>query len=329
MELISVIIPVYNRSTYLRETIESILHQSHDNLEVLLIDDGSSDNALNVMKEYEKLDPRVSVYTKRNGGICDVMRMGTLLSHGDYIARCDSDDVSTRSRLESQLRFLKENKYDMVGCYIKGFGSGRVDQIKYLEACVNKPMRSYEDTKKRFLLGQGITGSTVFSRREALLEVMPYDNRYSIIEDYYLSIMLYKEGKRISILEEKALNYRVHNENLSLSGNRDIIKKHTEVSFLHMFKNMIYKKKRVIIFRLRSDSDYIYEIIDKYFSDIKGRFHIVNEEECEGFILRNSHIIGEIYENIVFYGVNFLEIGKFFIKTYGYELYGNIFMSGN
>lgn len=329
MELISVIVPVYNRSIYLRDAIESILNQTHDNLEVLLIDDGSSDHALDIMKEYERIDRRVITYTKRNGGICDAVRMGVMLSRGEYIARLDSDDINSPTRYEKQLRFLKEGGYDVVGCYIRGFGDSEIEQINYLEACVNKPMRSDEETYKRFLLGQGITGSTIFGRGDIFRSVKPFHRDYSIIEDYYLSIMLYKEGKRISILEEKELNYRVHDNNLSLSGDKDLIKKHTEISFLYMFREKIYKSKRVIIFRMRYDSYYIYEIIDNYFSDIKGRFHVVNEDEVEEFIKNNSHIMGDIHGNIVFYGVNFSGIGKFFMKSYGYELYVNIFLSGN
>ncbi len=329
MELVSVIVPIFNREGYLVDTIESIRSQSYENLEILLIDDGSKDKSYKIIKEYEKKDRRIKSFTSENRGICSVMKFGVLVASGDFVARCDSDDICEKDRYDLQIKYLKEGDYDLIGCYINSFGSGDHGQKKYLETCVNRSMDTEKEVRERFLLGQALTGSTLFGKRESLLNIMPFNDDYSIIEDYYLGVMMHINNMKLSILKDKVLNYRVHDNNLSLNNGREILRKHTEISFLYIFGDMIRGSKRVFIFRMKNDSDYIKEIIYKHFYDIKERFYIINEEETIDFINNNSFILREICDNIVFYGVNFRYISEFLIKTYKYKLYTNIFLSGN
>lgn len=328
-DLISVIVPIYNRDKYLHETILSVLNQTYTNLEIILIDDGSSDNVLKIIKHYEKLDKRIKVITQKNMGICLTMKNALAFSSGKYIARCDSDDINELDRYEKQLKFLKENNFDMVGCYIKCFGTGREGQKRYLEKCVNKPMRTYEEQKNRILLGQPITGSTMFCKSEVLKEILPFKKDCSIIEDFYLSVMLHKAGKRISILEEEKLNYRVHNENLSLSGDKRLLEKHTEVAFTQLFKDIINESRRVIIFRKSDEKEGILRILLKFFSDKINKFKIITESEVQEFFMNNMNEITDGEGNVIFYGMSFRNCVKPFIECGKYRPYKNIFLSGS
>lgn len=328
-DLISVIVPIYNRDRYLHETILSVINQTHKNLEIILIDDGSSDNVLKIIKHYEKLDKRVKVITQKNMGICLTMKNALAVSNGKYIARCDSDDINELDRYEKQLKYLKENNFDMVGCYIKCFGTGSEGQKRYLEQCVNKPMRTYEEQKNRILLGQPITGSTMFCKSEVLKEILPFKKDCSIIEDFYLSVMLHKAGKRISILEEEKLNYRVHNENLSLSGDKRLLEKHTEVAFTHLFKDIINDSRRVIIFRKSDEKESILRILLKFFSDKINKFKIITESEVQEFFMNNMNEITDGEGNVIFYGMSFRNCVKPFIECGKYVPYKNIFLSGS
>ena len=328
-DLISVIVPIYNRDKYLHETILSVINQTYKNLEIILIDDGSSDNVLKIIKHYEKLDKRIKVITQKNVGICLTMKNALAFSSGKYIARCDSDDINELDRYEKQLKFLKENNFDMVGCYIKCFGTGREGQKRYLEQCVNKPMRTYEEQKNRILLGQPITGSTMFCKSEVLKEILPFKKDCSIIEDFYLSVMLHKAGKRISILEEEKLNYRVHNENLSLSGDKRLLEKHTEVAFTQLFKDIINESRRVIIFRKSDEKESILRILLKFFSDKINKFKIITESEVQEFFMNNMNEITDGEGNVIFYGMSFRNCVKPFIECGKYVPYKNIFLSGS
>ena len=327
-DLITVVVPMYNRDTYLHETIYSILNQTYRNLEIFFIDDGSSDNCLSIAKYYERLDNRIKVFTQKNGGICVAMKNAVLQAKGNYITRCDSDDISELDRYEKQLDFLKENNYDMVGCYIKCFGSGSEFNQRYLEKCVNKPIRTYKDQENRFLLGQPITGSTIFSKTHVLRDILPFRKDCSIIEDFYLTVMLHKRGKRISILEEEKLNYRVHDKNLSLSGNSDLTKKHTEIAFNYMFKEHILKKKNILIFRYSNEKELIEDILNKYFSTCLHKIKIITEHEVDDFLSKHSDIFLDYKNTIVFYGMSFRNLVTPLLEWGKYTMFDNLFMSG-
>lgn len=91
--LISIIVPIYNVEAYLKECVDSILNQSYRNLEIILVNDGSPDNCGNICDEYAKLDSRIIVIHKTNGGLSDARNAGLDIANGDYIAFVDSDDV--------------------------------------------------------------------------------------------------------------------------------------------------------------------------------------------------------------------------------------------
>lgn len=108
--LISVIIPVYNGNGYLPAAIDSILSQTYHNLEVIAIDDGSTDNSYEILQKYAKIDSRISIYrNQKNLNIAHTLNWGIKLAKGQFIARMDADDISLPHRLQKQLHFLLKN----------------------------------------------------------------------------------------------------------------------------------------------------------------------------------------------------------------------------
>ena len=91
--LVSIIIPVYQAKDYLKECIDSILEQTYDNLEIILIDDGSTDGSAQICDEYLNMDVRIQVIHKRNGGLSDARNAGIEVSNGKYLTFVDSDDI--------------------------------------------------------------------------------------------------------------------------------------------------------------------------------------------------------------------------------------------
>lgn len=90
--LLSVIIPIYNTNKYLAKCIDSVINQSYTNLEIILIDDGSTDNSLEICNKYKEIDPRIHVIHKVNGGLSDARNTGVSACKGDYLIFLDSDD---------------------------------------------------------------------------------------------------------------------------------------------------------------------------------------------------------------------------------------------
>lgn len=114
--LISIIIPVYNVELYLKVCIESVLSQTYENIEIILVDDGSTDHSGGICDYYAKRDERVRVFHKRNGGLSDARNKGMLYVKGDYIMFIDSDDVVSSELVEYLYRLLIENIAEIAIC---------------------------------------------------------------------------------------------------------------------------------------------------------------------------------------------------------------------
>ena len=114
--MITVLLSVFNGEEWLVECIESILEQSYSNFEFLIIDDGSFDNTLEIIKRYATLDERIRYITQGNMGLTKSLNKGLKIAKGDWIARIDSDDIARPKRLELQLDFALKKKAALVGC---------------------------------------------------------------------------------------------------------------------------------------------------------------------------------------------------------------------
>ncbi len=118
--LISVIVPVYNVEKFVGRCLNSILNNTYKNLEIICIDDGSTDNSLEVLRAYEAKDSRVHVYSQNNHGIAYTRNAGTRLSTGDYVAYIDSDDWIHRRYFELLMNAMYAADADIAMCnYIK------------------------------------------------------------------------------------------------------------------------------------------------------------------------------------------------------------------
>ena len=116
MELISVIVPVYNVETYIAKCIESIQNQSHINLEIILVNDGSTDDSGDICDQYAAYDDRIKVIHQENGGISAARNTGIEAANGDYITFVDSDDYIAPNMYEDMLHILKDNDLDILEC---------------------------------------------------------------------------------------------------------------------------------------------------------------------------------------------------------------------
>lgn len=99
---ISVIVPIYNVEQYLSQCLDSIINQTYTNLEIILINDGSTDNSEKICNQYKLLDPRIIVIHKTNGGLSDARNTGIKIATGDYISFVDADD------------FIDKNMYKLI-----------------------------------------------------------------------------------------------------------------------------------------------------------------------------------------------------------------------
>ncbi len=149
---ISVIIPVYNSEKYVANTIQSILDQTFQDFELILVDDGSKDSSGRICDEYAKRDERIKVIHKVNGGICDARNRGLEIAQGEYIMFSDNDDTMETTTLEDNYKLIKQYDADFVKfgrkiIYIQNEEIARTDIRKYKFEILenNKIKKSYID----------------------------------------------------------------------------------------------------------------------------------------------------------------------------------------
>lgn len=132
---LSIIVPVFNGEKYIENTIKSLLSTSYQHFELLLIDDGSTDNSFELCKKYEKLDSRVKTYHKNNGGIADARNYGLDKASGDYVGFCDQDDeVSPQMYQKMMERILRDDSdIAICGCYRKKANGGKIVFERYTD----------------------------------------------------------------------------------------------------------------------------------------------------------------------------------------------------
>lgn len=116
--MISVIVPVYNVELYLEACIQSILNQTYYDLEIILVDDGSTDNSGEICDTYQKKDNRICVIHKQNGGLSDARNAGLGVAKGEYIAFVDADDIIHPQTYECLERMIREYRADISSCGI-------------------------------------------------------------------------------------------------------------------------------------------------------------------------------------------------------------------
>lgn len=130
MDLISVIIPVYNVEMYLEQCLDSVLSQTYHNLEVILVDDGSADTSGTICDQYKEKDARVKVIHKKNGGLSSARNAGLELAKGDWIGFVDSDDYLAPEMYEALLAIARTADADIALTYFQC-----VDRDGNLESC--------------------------------------------------------------------------------------------------------------------------------------------------------------------------------------------------
>ena len=319
-DLISVIVPVYNIEKYLHDSMESILYQTHKNLEIILVDDGSTDRSLSICKYYERLDNRVKVITQKNTGICGAFQKGLNVSKGKYVARHDGDDINTLDRYEKQLKYLKENNCQMVGCYIKGFGSGSEWYQKHMET-LNIPIRNSTDQFYRAYGSKYINGGAVFGVSEVFKKLQPFNNDYGIVEDRLIYLTLHVNGCKIGLIEELLYFYRVHNTNSSLNSNslNNLRKRNYELAFKYLFNEPISKYENIIIM----DEINNLELMEHIFENKNAT--LVSEYQFNYFI--NNEVNTYNPENtVIFMCKPLYDLVYNYLHENGYEHLRNLFI---
>jgi glycosyltransferase involved in cell wall biosynthesis len=204
---ISVIIPVFNAAPFLQESIESILNQTFSDFELIILNDKSTDESLEIIKRIQSKDNRVIIIDKeQNVGPANLRNEGINAAKGTFIALMDADDIAAPTRFEKQITVLKTNpEIGVCGTGFTFFGSKNNKTIKH--------STNHDAIKVSFLYSCNIGNPTVMFKKEVLGD-LKFDNDYVPAEDYDLWSRLLAKTHFYNI-PESLLNYRQHDNNIS------------------------------------------------------------------------------------------------------------------
>ena len=202
-KLVSVIIPVYNGEKYIRDAIESVLNQTYKNFEIVVADDGSTDNTVEILKEY---GDKIRWKSQENKGPASAKKFGTSMAKGEYLAYLDSDDIFLPDKLELQVNYL--DKHSEVGLVYSD----------YYQVNEKGEITKLSCSKKNLLLIQQnyVPTSGVMCRRECIDTLGRFDENLGSNYDWDMWIRI-SEKYPIHCIPKPLFKYRGHGENISLT----------------------------------------------------------------------------------------------------------------
>ena len=216
MELVSIITPTYNCASFVLKTIDSVLSQTYKSFELIIIDDCSTDNTVNIIESYK--DPRIVLLkNKENSGAAYSRNRGINAAKGDYIAFLDGDDIWSPNKLEKQLKFMIDNNY---GFSYTNFNT--VDENGHLEKYYFTGPKKV--THKMFIKSNYIGCSTAMYKRDIFpdLEISPEIKKRN---DYALWLLISTKSDCF-LLDDCLASYRINNSGLSKTRKSKLLKHH-------------------------------------------------------------------------------------------------------
>jgi len=213
MQLVSVIMSCHNNERYINKSIDSILNQSHRNIELIVIDDASTDNTLSILFSYEKSDARVRVFSNQeNLGLTKSLNKLIKYVKGDYIARHDADDYSDSNRISLQLQYMQNSFSQVLGtfCYL-------IDD-EGTELTIKKKPTNCDAINKTLILKNCLIHGSVLIDYNKVGDDYYYDENYLYSQDYELWSRLSRKYK-INNLDLPLYYLRAHSNSITSVNN--------------------------------------------------------------------------------------------------------------
>ncbi|HWR57412.1 MAG TPA: glycosyltransferase family A protein [Thermodesulfovibrionales bacterium] len=221
---VSVVIPVFNGEKYLREAVETVLGQTYQSFEIIVVDDGSTDSSAEVAKLFV---PRVRYVFQSHGGISAALNYGISLSQGSFLAFLDADDLWEKDKLMHQMTVFDNNPdADIVFGHVRQFCSPELD----------------ENQKKRIRIpaevSAGVVKGSMLIRRESFFRVGAFETKWKLGDflDWYLKAA--EKGLKSIVLDEVVMLRRIH------ANNSGIRNRKSQTDFVKILKASLDRRRR-------------------------------------------------------------------------------------
>lgn len=228
-EKIDIILPNYNSSLFIAETINSVLNQSYKNWKLIIVDDFSDRETTDILKKFSSNKKIKVFWQKKNRGAGFCRNYAIKKSNSPFIAFIDSDDIWKKNKLENQINFMKKNNFSFTYTNYETFG-------KKMKKVYNPPKLNYLN----FIKNTSIATSTMMIKREKIKSIKFTNSK--ICEDYYFKCKLLKKVKFAYCLKKNLTKYRIRDKSLQSNNIRNfywIWKINKNYNNLNFFENFI------------------------------------------------------------------------------------------
>lgn len=268
---VSIILPVYNAKEYIKDCIDSILAQTYQNFELIIGDDASTDNSIDICKQYD--NPKIRIIKCEHNYI---RTCNTLLKfcNGDYIARMDADDIMLPNRIQKQVDILEKDKSLSLCCSNRLIIGTDERRDMWVENYV-------DDFILRLFCGNFIPHSTVMIRTSFLRNLgIKYKSEYPYAEDYKMWSDIAMNGGTIYAIKEPLIKYRIHDSSISMQNmlkQKETATKIQNEIYNYLIEKVIpykdlYLKLNEILQELKNNNVISDLFIRLFFSDLFKKF---------------------------------------------------------
>ncbi len=237
----SIIIPVYNAEKYIEETILSVLNQTYENWELILINDGSNDNTEGIIQHY-LTNTKIHYYRQNNSGVSAARNFGYSQSKGKYISFLDADDVWNSSNLEEKIFFLKKEPIDAVYSNCDLIDENSVNTNKTLTGSKVPSLNDILTIKGNYITAP----SGIIFKKEIFDTIGMFDTNLSNNADQDIWIRLLANNFKLELINKSLWKYRVHLNNMSKNISlleKDSIYLMEKVNKNNLFESQFFKKQ--------------------------------------------------------------------------------------
>lgn len=310
--LISIIVPVYNVERYLDCCITSIINQTYRNWEMLLIDDGSTDQSSVICDNWMTRDKRIKVIHKENGGLSDARNVGMQKARGEYIAFIDSDDWIEKYYIEYLYRAIKENRAEISACEIRRVIDGQ--KVEELNNSVCTTIKyTTEDALATILKGNGFRAIACNKLYKAeLLQAEKFKNGI-LHEDEFFTYRIIGKAKTLSFVENALYNYRQREGSIMKTTSMrhlDVLDAYLDrLNYLSIKFPKLYKRDKVT-FCITCVNYYCDAILEKFEDNNKSKLIIKDKRKEIKFAIYEL-LQYSLREKIYIIGSNKFFIGVF------------------
>tara|TARA_X000000950_G_scaffold271686_1_gene353167 strand:- start:8442 stop:9302 length:861 start_codon:yes stop_codon:yes gene_type:complete len=209
---ISILLPVFNDEKFIKRAVDSVLNNSYSNYELIIVNDGSSDNSIDVINSIK--DQRIKVYNKSNSGLIETLNYGLKKCKNEIIMRMDGDDEIDKEKISIQLSSFSNSNSILLGT-----GGSIIDNMSRFKSLVNVPENNTSILKKMRKMQPSIIHASIMFYKDAIIKSGSYDEKFSVAEDYELFYRLSRLGE-LSNIDMPLYNIRKNEENVSVTRSR-------------------------------------------------------------------------------------------------------------